>query len=318
MAVYTEVSPAALDALLADYDLGTAKRLTPIAAGVENTNYFLSTTGGEHVLTVFERRTPEADLPYFLRLTEHLRDRGAPCPRPRRRIDGGLVSRVAGKAAAIVERLPGATLDAPGLEECREGGAALGRLHRASAGFPLARPNPLGAEGVAALLAELEAPFEALAPDLASDLSTERRALETWRRAGLPSGAVHTDLFPDNALFEGDLLIGVIDFYFAADEAFAYDLAVVLISWCGSDEGLDAAKTAALLSAYRRERALSVDEEAALLPLCRAACLRFLLTRLYDVENPREDALVTPKDPLEYADKLRFFRRLDGLPGEAQ
>ena len=313
MAVYTPVGDAELAQFLQDYDLGAATKLEPIAAGVENTNYFLDTEGGAHVLTVFERRTPEKDLPYFLGLTEHLRDRGVPCPRPRRRRDGALIGRLADKAAAIVERLPGRTMEAPTEADCSAGGETLARMHLAATDFASERVNPLGAAGVGLMLRRLAPAISRLEEGLGDEIDEAGDALDLWAAAPLPAGAAHTDFFPDNALYDAGALTGVIDFYFAADEAFAYDLAVTLVSWCWSGTGLDAGKVDETLRAYQSVRPLLPEERDALPALARAACLRFFATRLYDLEHPRADAMVTNKDPLEYVAKLRFLRALEEI-----
>jgi len=311
MAVYTPVDADALAALLAQYDLGEALAFEPIASGVENTNYFLDTGAGRHVLTLFERRTEEADLPYFLQLTEHLAARGVPAPRPRRRRDGGLVSRACGKPAAIVERLPGRAVEAAGAGETAAGAAALARMHVAARDFGMRRDNPLGPDGLRTLARGLEGAGAAGAEGLAEARRLAADALDVWAFAPLPRGPAHTDLFPDNVLFDAGAVSGVFDFYFACDEAYAYDLAVVLVSWRGADGRFDPAAARAAVDAYDRVRRLRPEERSALPSLCAAACFRFFLTRLYDAAHPREDALAVPKDPLEYLVELEFFAGFD-------
>lgn len=305
MAVYTAVGTDALAALLARYDLGAAVALEPITEGVENSNYRLTTTAGRHVLTLFERRTRAADLPFFVALMAAAGAGGVPCPRPVADRAGRVLQTVAGRPAVIVTWLDGTWPRAPGVAHARAAGAALAGLHRATDGFAMRRDNALGPAGWARLAADCGAGLDRVADGLADEVADELAWLAARWPTDLPRGAVHADLFPDNLLFVGDRVSGVIDFYFACTDVRAYDVAVALTAWAYDDVGTPRpALGAALLAGYGPMRA---DERAALPVLARGAALRFLLTRAYDWLNTPPGATVVRKDPLAFRARLRHL-----------
>lgn len=311
MAVYTEVSAEQAGSLLAQLGLGPLVAMQPIGSGIENTNYFVTTPEGEWVMTLFERLSHD-QLPFYLRLMQHLAQRGLPVPEPRANAQGGLVQTVAGKPAALVNRLQGESLDAPDLHHCRELGGVLARMHLAVADFPLQQPNLRG-------LPWREATAPVVRPHLAAadaalldqEMAHQRELHASAAYQALPAGAVHADLFRDNAMFAGlpgrERLSGVFDFYFAGTDTFVFDLAVVLNDWCVDlDSGrLDLPRAQALMSAYQAERPLSSTELRLLPALRRTAALRFWLSRLSDWHLPREASLLQPKDPAHFERVLR-------------
>ncbi len=307
MAVYTEVSFDELDALLAQYDCGRPLSFKGIAEGVENSNFHLRTDRGAFILTLYEKRVREDDLPYFLGLLDYLAARGVPCPTPLRKRDGRLWTHLCGRPAALLTWLDGLSLLRPAAGHCAAVGSACARLHAAGSDFILARPNALGLDGWRRLA-------EAAAPDagrveqgLGALIARSLEELEREWPDGLPAGVIHADLFPDNVLFMDGSVSGLIDFYFACNDVYAYDLAVMLNAWCfESDGAYNLTKGRALLSGYRRERELTAAERAAFPVLARGAALRFLLTRLYDWLHPDPLAMVRPKDPRDFARRLRF------------
>ncbi|MBC7768063.1 MAG: homoserine kinase [Phycisphaerales bacterium] len=309
MAVYTTLSDSDLAALLAQYDLGPATSCKGIAEGVENSNYLLRTGAGQFILTIFEKRVREEDLPFFMQLMARLAERGVPAPQPIATKTGALFTHTKQKPAAIISFLDGVWPRAPDIGHCAAIGEVLARMHVALEGFELARANALSLDGWEKLIAPRLAQAEYLRPGLASLI--ERDVAETraaWPR-DLPRGPIHADLFPDNALFLGTRLTGVIDFYFACTDFLSYDLAVCLNAWCFAHErDYDIARGAAMIAAYETIRPLSDAEREALPTLCRGAALRFFATRLADWGDTPAGALVKPKDPLEYADKLAFHR----------
>jgi homoserine kinase type II len=311
MAVYTEVTDAALTAFLADYDLGPVLALKGIAEGVENSNYLLHAEAGYFILTLYEKRVEEKTLPFFLALMEHLSARGIDCPQPVRMRSGGALGRIAGRPAAIVTFLDGVSRSRPDARSCAAVGAALGRLHLAGADFPGARDNALSLDAWPRLFAEVRARADSVKPGTEALVDDELAVLSrAWPRS-LPRGLVHADLFPDNVLFLGDRVSGLIDFYFACTDALAYDLAICLNAWCFEpDLSFDKEKATALVSAYGRVRALRPEEIEAFPILARGAALRFALTRLVDWLNVPPGALVHPKDPDEYLRRLRFLRQV--------
>jgi homoserine kinase type II len=311
MAVYTEVNDEALGAFLAGYDLGRVVSFKGIAEGVENSNFLMRTEAGQFILTLYEKRVKEADLPFFVGLMEHLSKRGVVCPQPVRAKNGEALGRLAGRAAAIVTFLDGLWIRRPRAEYCGQVGEALARMHEAGADFALTRANALSIDGWPALFAAAEARADEVAPGLAAETAAELAALEAAWPAGLPSGVIHADLFPDNVFFLDDKLSGLIDFYFACNDAFAYDLGVCLNAWCFEPDGqFNVSKGMAMIRGYEKRRPLEAAEVEALPILARGAALRFMLTRLVDWLNVPPGAKVTPKNPLEYVTKMRFHRRV--------
>jgi len=299
MSVYTNVSDLELAQFLRDYDLGGARALTGISAGVENSNYFLDTERGHFVLTLFER-LPRNKIPYFLNLTEWLSLHGIPCPRPLHTTAGNSLSTLCGKPTAIVQRLSGTSIEgrAPSVAEISALGTLLARMHLAGEAFPERHANPAGLNW-----------WQETARHLVPHLSPEDNAIImeelTYQgaldRAAIPGGVVHADLFPDNVLFENGQISGTIDFYYAGDDAWLYDLAVVANSWCSEADGrFDRALVTALWDAYVAARPLQTDEEVLWFPLLRAAALRFWLLRLDAVHFRRPGAITQCKDPEEY------------------
>ncbi|TPG52318.1 homoserine kinase [Roseomonas nepalensis] len=313
MAVYTEVSDEALRAFLAGYDLGGLVAFRGIAEGVENSNYALRTTGGDFILTLYERRVDPAELPWFLGLMRHLAARGLACPQPVAGRDGEALRELAGRPAAICTFLPGVWPRRPSVAHCAPLGGALAALHAAGEGFPAERANALGPAGWAPLLERCRPNGDTVQPGLCAELDGHLAAiLRDWPQ-GLPRGHIHADLFPDNVFFLPDperrpRVSGLIDFYFACTDILAYDVAICLNAWCFEpDLAFNVTKARAVLAGYSRVRPLSAAEMAALPVLCRGAAVRFLLTRLYDWANTPAGAMVTRKDPLEYLRRLRFF-----------
>lgn len=311
MAVYTEVTDHELNAFLPQYDLGELHAFRGIAEGVENSNYILTTDGGTFILTLYEKRVAAEDLPFFLELMEHLAERGVSCPLPVKARDGEALRRLAGRPAAIVTYLDGVWPRRPKVEHCAALGRALAQLHEAGRDFSGERRNALSIDawrplfdGSAERADEVERGLRALVEGELSRLEAE------WPR-GLPSGVIHADLFPDNVFFLKGDLSGLIDFYFACTDAFAYDVAICLNAWCFEPDGsFNVTKGRALLAGYSEVRTLQTDELDALPTLARGAALRFLLTRLHDWLTIPEGAMVTPKDPREYLKKLRFHARV--------
>ncbi len=309
MAVYTEVSFEDLEIFLADYDLGAPLSFKGIAEGVENSNYYLQTERGSFILTLYEKRVHADDLPFFLGLLEHLAARGIACPLPVRSRAGAQSARLNNRPAALLTFLNGLSLRRPETSHCAAAGAALAALHAAGKDFALRRPNALGADGWSQLASHCLPRADDVQSGLAALIDTTLTdLLPRWPR-DLPSGVIHADLFPDNVLFMNGEVSGLIDFYFACNDAYAYDLAVMLNAWCFEADGAyNITKGKSLISAYRRHRDLSAAEMDALPALASGGALRFLLTRLYDWVNHDPTALVRPKDPRDFAKRLRFHR----------
>ena len=299
MSVYTNVSDRELAQFLRDYELGDARALTGIPAGVENSNYFLDTDKGRFVLTLFER-LPRSKIPYFLALTEWLSLRGIPCPRPMHTVAGNSLGTLCDKPAAIVQRLSGDSIEgrAPSATEISALGELLARMHLAGEDFPERHPNPAGFDWWQETARHL---VPHLSPEDNTIIAEELAYQRTVRRTPLPGGVVHADLFPDNVLFENGRISGAIDFYYAGDDAWLYDLAVVANSWCSVADGrFDHTLVRGLWHAYVAARPLQAGEEDLWFPLLRAAALRFWLLRLDALHFRRPGAITQCKDPEEY------------------
>ncbi|MBL8581512.1 MAG: homoserine kinase [Rhizobiaceae bacterium] len=311
MAVYTDVSEGELEAFLRGYDVGHMLSYKGIAEGSENSNFLLHTSTGSYILTLYEKRVDPGDLPFFLGLMEHLARKGISCPLPVHRRDGEVIGTVAGRRAALITFLEGAWMRRPTVSHCREVGKALAGLHLAGADFPLHRPNALAFEGWRKLWEGSRARAHEVEPGLAEEVDSDFVDLAAAWPGHLPAGVIHADLFPDNVFFLGEELSGLIDFYFACNDLYAYDLATCLNAWCfEKDNAFNLTKGTALLAGYQSVRPLSQAEKDALPVLARGSALRFMLTRLYDWLTIPDGALVQKRDPHEYIRRLRFHRKI--------
>ncbi|ANY21310.1 Homoserine kinase [Tsuneonella dongtanensis] len=315
MAVYTHLAAEDLAALIAAYDVGELVSAKGIAEGVSNSNWLIETSGKDghgarFILTMYERRIDTAYLPFYLGLLDHLSARGCPVPATIHDRDGSLSREIDGKSVALIEFLPGVSVDRPTPGQARAVGAALAQLHLAVSDFPMTGVQTMGLAEWDRLinscghdgLAQIDPGLPEIAFGELSHLAAE------WP-AGLPQGVVHCDLFPDNVLMLGDEVSGLIDFYFAAEDFFAYDLAVTHAAWSFTTDGSNYRPEigSALIEGYRSRRSLSVSELAELPTLARGACMRFISSRAYDWLHTPPDALVTRKDPMAFVRRLQFY-----------
>jgi homoserine kinase type II len=310
MAVYTDVAADELAEFLSLYDLGGLLSYKGIAEGVENSNFLLHTSRGSFILTLYEKRVEKDDLPFFLALMTHLASQGISCPQPVKNRNGEALGSLCGRPAAIITFLEGVWPRKPNVAHCAGVGEALAKMHLAGQNFAISRANALSVSGWRPLFELASGRADGVQPGLCELIARELDYLESgvWPKS-LPQGVIHADLFPDNVFFLGEKLSGIIDFTFACNDTLAYDVAICLNAWCfEADHSFNVTKARAFLSAYGRERKLSEAEQAALPLLARGSALRFLLTRLVDWLNVPPGALVKPKDPLEYARKLRFHQ----------
>jgi homoserine kinase type II len=311
MAVFTEVSASKAQELLSQLQLGDLLDLQGIQGGIENTNYFLTSSVGAYVLTLFERLTHQ-QLPFYLHLMKHLAHHGIPVPDPVADSDGDILLTVEGKPAAVVNRLMGRSELAPTPQHCQAVGDMLARMHLAGKDYNRHQPNLRGLawwnETVPVVLPFLNASQNSL---ISSELAFQNHVAKSSAYAALPRGPVHADLFRDNVMFEGTgnalQLTGFFDFYFAGVDTWLFDLAVCLNDWCiDLDTGiLHAEKTTALLAAYQAVRPLIAAERQSLNPMLRAGALRFWTSRLWDFYLPREASMLTPHDPTHFERVLR-------------
>lgn len=311
MSVFTRVTPAELSAWLGDYSLGQLLELQGIASGIENTNYFVTTTNGLFVLTLFEKLSP-AELPFYLNLMAHLARHGIPSPSPVANRHNKFLGELNGKPACIVSRLAGKSLVQPEAAHCAAVGAMLGQMHVAGQSFSGAMENPRGAAWRKDTAMQVR---KFLPADDAALLDSEIAFHGQRGLHGLPQGVVHADLFRDNVLFDGARVGGLIDFYFACNDSLLYDAAITVNDWCvNSDGALDEARARALLAAYHNVRPLTPEEKAMWPVALRAAALRFWLSRLYDKHQPRKGEMVNTHDPEQFKRILRQHIAANGAP----
>jgi homoserine kinase type II len=314
LSVYTHVTEAELTAWLENYSVGRLVSCEPIKAGIENSNYFVTTVQGRYVLTLFER-LPADELPFYLDLMAHLARHGIPCPAPIANLSDRYLQDLKGKPATLVTRLPGISIERPvSAAECAELGMLLGRMHLAGRSFAGYLENPRGPKWWRVAAREVD-PF--LDAGRNSLLKSEIAFQAEHRFPDLPRGPVHADLFRDNALTEGGRISGVIDFYFAGVDCLLYDVAVCANDWCladlAADPALDAERSRALLSAYHAVRPFTPLELDAWPVMLRAAALRFWLSRLHDFHLPRPGMLVHAHDP-EHFRRILAQRIAGGAP----
>jgi len=316
MAVFTEVSESVAQQLLDELKLGALQELRGIQGGIENTNYFLTSSEGAYVLTLFERLSHE-QLPFYLYLMKHLAERGIPVPDPVCNASGDVLLTVEGKPAAVVNRLRGQSQLQPTPAHTAQVAQMLARMHLAGRDYARQQPNlrglPWWNETVPVVLPHLDASQRAL---IEAELALQNHVASSALYAALPRGPIHADLFRDNVMFDGPAdapeLTGFFDFYFAGVDTWLFDIAVCLNDWCvhhSEDDALDGqhrpAHAQAFLDAYQQVRPLSRAERELLNPLLRAAALRFWISRLWDFHLPREASLLQPHDPRHFERVLR-------------
>lgn len=325
MAVYTQVSDDSLKEFLSRYALGTALSFKGIAEGIQNSNYYLETTEGRFILTLFEKYVSEDELPYFIGLKQYLAKTGFPCPEPIIANDGNAIQALEGRKAVIISFLEGLSPKRPTVAQCKNAGASLARMHLAAKGFDGKRIDALGPQSWTDIWANHADEADAIQPGLTALVQQDIDELSQadLLNLPLPEGTIHADLFPDNAFFIGDDFTGMIDFYFACTGQLAYDLAICINAWAFEDDPLrngdglqyNFSKGAALIKGYQSVRPLEAAEREALPLLARGAAIRFFLTRLIDWSATPEGALVMPHNPLDYAGRLAFHRKVTSAEG---
>ncbi|MDG1691351.1 MAG: homoserine kinase [Alphaproteobacteria bacterium] len=314
MAVFTQVDKQQLAEFWTHYSLDEVRDFKGIQAGVQNTNYLVSTHPTNYILTLYEdtqNGVDPKDLPFFLGLLEHLSAEGLACPSPIHRKDGALFGALNQRPAALVSFLNGRATVTPKPLHCRNAGAALAHMHLAGADFSMQRDNTQALQNWRQLFEACQTRADEVTPGLASLIDAELSRLEAHWPSDLPRGIIHADLFPDNVFFEKGEVSGLIDFYFACNDNLAYDLAIMLNAWCfEADVSFNITKARALLAGYQSVRPMSEAEIAALPILATGAAMRFLMSRLYDWLHQPEDALLVPKNPVDYLRRLRFHRHV--------
>ena len=317
MAVYTKLTFNQISNFIDNYNIGQLKKFDEIVAGIDNSNFIIHTTQDKFILTIFEARIKEQDIPYFINLKAHLSTNNISCPKPLIAKNNQTINKINNKNAVIVTFLKGRTLaprkdgyyDNINTKHCAQIGQVTAKMHLAANNFTLNRHNDLDRQGLIDLIAKIDDNLDIFEPNLSVKIIENLQFIKNNWQNDLPHGAIHADLFPDNVFFNDDNnLAGVIDFYFAANDLFIYDLAIVINAWCfDCNNQFNQQKFISLINSYSQIRPLS-KEEGKFLPIAlRCASMRFLITRIYDYFNTPKDSIVNVKDPKEYVQKLNYF-----------
>jgi homoserine kinase type II len=304
MAVYTKLTKEEISEHLRQYDLGELVDFKEILSGIDNSNFILQTSAGKYILTIFEKRIKESDLPFFVNFVWHLAKNNLPVATPAICKSGEIIASIKNKKSIIANFLNGGEVKEIKAAHCFALGEILAKMHLAALDFEGKRENDLGVFSFRNLFAKFENLIDDYQIGLKEEIAADIEFLENNWKSNLPAAATHLDLFPDNVFFdEKNSLCGVIDFYFAANDLLIYDFGITMVAWCDSEE-----KFMNFLNGYEKFRKLSEAEKDFLKIALVAACMRFLLTRLHDMFFTDANSFVTIKNPQEYLQKLRFFK----------
>ena len=323
MAVYTKLSSRNITNLLSQYNIGSLISFKGIEEGVENTNYLIETTNGLYILTLYESRTDDNDLPFFLGLMSHLKNEGIPSPHPIKGRDGKTFRKIeivndrsekAIKTASIVSFMKGKAKKRPNTNDCGKLGRMLAKLHLTTQNYKYERKNSLSIESWRPLFEKIKFDIEKLKVGLSKEINEELLFVTQKWPHNLPKGIIHSDLFPDNVFFLNHEISGIIDFYFACNDFFSYEIAICINAWCfESSEEFNISKARAMLRQYTKVRKLTSEEIEILPTLSRGAALRFFLTRTHDWFHTKNNIFIKPKNPLEYLNRLNFHRSVQDI-----
>jgi len=310
MAVYTKLSEKELKDFFLKYNLGNLLNYKEIQEGVENTNYFIQAEKGKFILTLYEKRVEEKDLPFFMSLMKNLFNSNFPSPEPIININGSYISEISKKKAAVVSFLDGKAKKNLSPENCFEVGINTAKLHLITKGLAGKRENELSINSWRKIYNKVKKDCSKIHPNLSNIIEKNLDEIENNWPKNIPSGIIHADLFPDNIFFNQNKMSGIIDFYFACNDFYAFEIAVCLNAFCfeGKNENLsfNVTKAKKFINGYSKIRSLDEKEKKSLKILCQGAAIRFLLTRVFDYLNLTEGALVKIKDPIEYLKRLEF------------
>ncbi len=310
MAVYTKLSENDLKEFFSRYNIGKIQKYEEIKEGIENTNYLVQTEKGKFILTLYEKRIDENDLPFFIGLMKNLFDKKFPSPEPIINKNGNYISEISNKKAAVVSFLNGKAKQVLNPLDCYEVGVYTAKLHSITKNLISKRKNKLSVNSWREIYNRVKKDCSKIHPNLSNIIEKNLNEIETDWPQNIPSGIIHADLFPDNIFFNKNKLSGIIDFYFACNDYYAFEIAICLNALCfeGKNENLsfNVTKAKKFIDGYLSIRNLSEDEKKSLKILCKGAAIRFLLTRVFDYLNLIEGAIVKIKDPVEYLKRLEF------------
>ena len=311
MAVYTDISQNDLDQFLSLYNIEVVNSFEGIRNGVSNSNYLLFGKKNKYILTIFEEMTNDKDLPYFFQLMNHLNSKNIMCPRIIKDKNDNFSNILKGKQAAISSFLEGQSIEHIKPIHCAELGTVIAKFHLASNELKIYRENNLGVKKLETIIDSIEKISDKLSPSVIDIIHSEHEYLKNIN-FDIPSGIIHADLFPDNIFFNKNKLSGIIDFYFACNDFYAYEIATCLNAWCFEQNNeFNISKAKALLSNYNLHKKFSSEELECLPLLARASALRYLLTRLIDFYTREDSELIIKKDPDEYLKKLKFHQSVE-------
>ena len=310
MAVYTKLSENNLEDFFSKYNLGKLLNYKGIQEGIENTNYFIQTEKGKFILTIYEKRVEEKDLPFFMGLMRNLFDAKFPSPEPIINKNGNYITKIFEKKAAVVSFLDGSAKKILSPDNCYEVGIQTARMHKITKQLNVKRKNILSINSWREIYKNVEEDCIKIHPNLTKIVEKNLDEIENNWPKNIPSGIIHADLFPDNIFFKGNELTGIIDFYFSCHDFYAFEIAICLnaLGFEGQTENLsfNVTKAKKFIDGYSSVRLLSEEEKKSLKILCQGAAMRFLLTRVFDYLNLIEGAIVKIKDPVEYLKRLEF------------
>ena len=310
MAVYTKLSESDLNIFFSKYNLGKLLKYNEIKEGIENTNYFIHTQTGKFILTVYEKRVEEKDLPFFIGLMRNLYDSNFLSPEPIINKNGNYISEILNKKAAVISFLEGNAKKNLSPDNCHQVGVNTAKLHLITKNLKNKRENKLSVNSWRPLYNKVKKDCSKIHKDLTEIIEKNLLEIEKDWPKGIPSGIIHADLFPDNIFFKNNKLSGIIDYYFSCWDFYAFEIAICLNALCfeGMNENLsfNVTKAKKFIDGYSSIRKLNEDEKISLKVLCQGAAMRFLLTRVFDYLNLIEGAVVKIKDPVEYLKRLEF------------
>ncbi len=310
MAVYTKLSEKQLVDFFSKYNLGKLLNYKGIEEGIENTNYFIQTEKGKFILTLYEKRVEQKDLPFFIGLMRNLYDEKFPSPEPLINKNGNYISEVNGKKAAVVSFLEGEAKNVLNPNHCYQVGVHTAKLHLITKKLKGKRENKLSINSWRNIYNKVKKDCSKIHPNLIDVVEKNLDLIERKWPTNIPKGIIHADLFPDNIFFKDNKLSGIIDYYFSCNDFYAFEIAICLNALCfeGKNENLsfNVTKAQKFIDGYSSIRKLAEEEKSSLKILCQGAAVRFLLTRVFDFLNLTEGAIVKIKDPVEYLKRLEF------------
>ena len=310
MAVFTKLSKTEIENYLGLYDIGSLNQYSEIVEGIENTNYKIICNGTPYILTIFEKRVNEDDLPFFINLKLYLNQNNFKCPRPIQNRNGEIINSIKNKKAVIISFIEGNKIDKPNINECNEIGKMLGNLHNLTSNFNESRQNSLDIKEWKNLLSKCTKNEDKKFDIILKEVENEIDFLESVWPKNIPSGVVHADLFKDNVFFKDEKITGVIDFYFSCYHFFLYDISIVINDWCFDSNGeiFNYEYYKAILNGYNEHKKITQQEIDSFNIILRSAAVRILVTRLHDYIFHPKDAIVLKKDPYQYYNILKWHQ----------